>query len=169
MLPDSRVGNQDDSMRSWSALTILTVLDEEGNRSRSSRGWHAVGDHSLAGLSALQVPGDVDDDDPPSATQQKDRFQQVGSAIVKEIVPPVADDECGHKHAYLAHLCVALHLEDVVDHRLENLSKGRIEDQEFRNALDGGFQRFGNGSIPVFADLVGLFGGLHVYAADVIG
>ncbi len=97
----------------------------------------------------LEIPGNVDDDDAAVATEQKDYLEQIGAAVVEEVLPPVADDQLRHQNADFLKLGLALDFEDVIDDRGQNVAVGRLQNLEFWNGFAGGAQGNGYVTFPI--------------------
>jgi len=63
---------------------------------------------------ALQVPGDVDDDDALVALEQEEQLEELDALVVEEVFPPVFDDEFGEEDGDFAAGVLVFEFEDVV-------------------------------------------------------
>ncbi len=84
---------------------------------------------------SFHVPRNVDDDDPSVATDEKKDLEQSRAAVVKQILPPAADDQFGDEDADLSGCRFAFGVEDAIHQRLEDESVGRVQHLEFVCAI----------------------------------
>jgi len=117
---------------------------------------------------ALKVPRNIDDDNPAVTTDEQDDFKQVSAAVVKEILPPVADDEFRDEDADFLKCGFVLHAQNVIHDGLKDVAVGRRERDEFGERIARFPERFGNAVLPFIAKGVWLIGKLNVHAADIV-
>jgi hypothetical protein len=61
------------------------------------------------------------------AAQQQHHLQQIGAPIVQQALPPVAHHEFRNQHTDFVEFRFALHGEDVIHHRLQNVAVRRFQ------------------------------------------
>jgi hypothetical protein len=117
---------------------------------------------------ALQVPGDIDDDDALIAAHQEQEFEELRSLVVEEVVPQAADDEFGKQDGDLAVGVVALDLQDVLDERHENKAVGGFERDKLRESVTGLLNRSKDITSPHGADLLDVVVCVDVYGLNLV-
>lgn len=115
----------------------------------------------LFAASAFLIPGNVDDDDALLTANEKQQFQEAGTLVVEQVLPPVADDQLWNEDGNVAVFVVALFGEDVVQNRQNHGAVGGLEPLEFRFRQAGGTQGL--------EDLLGPHIGQFVRAVIVVG
>ena len=75
-----------------------------------------------AARSRVQIPGHIDDDDVVVAADEQQSFEHGGPLVVQEMVLPAARDEFRNQHGNLPIGMRPLHLEDVVEKRIEHVA-----------------------------------------------
>ena len=67
------------------------------------------------GHPALEVPGDVDDDDALVAADEEQQLKELRALIMKEVLPPLFHDEFGNQDGDLAVRMAGFEQQDVVN------------------------------------------------------
>ena len=117
---------------------------------------------------ALEVPGNIDDDNPAVTADEEDDLKHVGAAVVKKIFPPVPDDEFRDEHADFLKCGFVFQVQDVVHYRLEDVAVWRGEGDEFGERIARIAERFGNAVLPLITEGVWLIGKENVHATDIV-
>ena len=84
--------------------------------------------------SHLEIPGDVDDDDPLVAAQQEQQLEKLSALVVERGLPPVFDNQLRHENGDLTVRMSAFELQDVVEQRSEHEAIRRRQEDELRNS-----------------------------------
>jgi hypothetical protein len=79
----------------------------------------------------LQVPGDVDNNDAPVASPEKEQLQELSALVVERGLPPVFDHELRDEDGDLTFGVVVFDLEDIIDERREDVATRGGKDYEF--------------------------------------
>src|SRR5208337_1300929 len=150
-LPERAVFGMCDERSTEGPLSILTVCGREGNQGGDKN--RVLGSRDSI---AFEVPGNIDDYDAAIAAHEQDYLQQFSAAVVQQVIPPVADYQLRDQYADFTELGLAFHIQNVIDHREDDVAVRRFQNLEPGNALAGGAQGSGYVFFPIAADLVGI-------------
>ena len=116
---------------------------------------------------ALEVPGNIDDEDSLIAFDEQHELEQVGALVVEEILPPVLDDQFGHEDGDLAVLVGLLLLENEIQYRSDDEAIGRLEVDEPGNGQAAATQGLSDFVLPFVADACFVMAAVNVNGDDV--
>src|SRR5713101_2923564 len=101
------------------------------------------------GASGAEIPGNVNHNDPLIALQQKKRFQNRGSFVVKKVVIPAALNEFRDQNSDLLVRTTPLRFENVLHDRGEDQSKTRRQDHQLRSSHSSLLSWFFDVAVPL--------------------